>query len=284
MSVRIRPMTTADVDRATEALIRGDWGERREWGRFVVRHPGCIPFVAVDGDDVVGTGVGTVHGTVGWVGTIYVVPELRRRGIGLELSRLACERLEGAGCRTLVLAATPEGRGAYERLGFEEASWYRMFGRDGVGSARLEEVETVGNPRLRPVRAEDLPAIAALDASVTGEDRTATLRACLGTPGGLVLGGGDAALDGFFLRAPWHGAALIAPDPDDALALLHARLRDAGPGHPVRAGILEENEDGRRRLSEAGFAEQRRIVRMHRGEPLRWRPEAIWGQLGFALG
>ncbi len=278
-------MTTADVDGATEALVRGDWGDRGEWWRFVVRHPGCIPFVAVEVDEVIGTGVGTVHGTVGWVGTIYVVPEVRRRGIGLELSRLVCEGLEGAGCRTLVLAATPEGRGAYERLGFEEVSWYRMFGRDGVGATGSgKSAGSLADPRIRAVRTEDLPAIAALDAAVTGEDRSATLRACIGTPGNLVLEGAAGVLGGFLLRAPWHGAALIAPEPDDALALLDARLRDAGPGHPVRAGILEENEDGRRRLSEAGFAEQRRIVRMHRGEPLRWRPKAIWGQLGFALG
>jgi ribosomal protein S18 acetylase RimI-like enzyme len=279
MTVRIRPMTTGDVDGATAALVRGDWGDRREWWRFVVDHPACSPIVAVDGDAIVGTGVGTVHGTVGWVGTIYVVPERRRQGLGMELSRVVCDGLEAAGCRTLVLAATPEGARVYERLGFETVSWYRILGRDGVAPG------LVARPRnVRRMRDDDLPAIAALDAEVTGEDRSATLDACLGTPGGLVVEGRAGALDGFLLRAPWHGAALIAPGADAAQALLEARLLDAGPGHPVRAGLLEENEVGRRRLLDRGWEEHRRIARMHRGAPLAWRREAIWGQLGFALG
>lgn len=272
-------MTAADVDGATAALVRGDWGDRRAWWRFVVDHPACSPIVAVEGDAIVGTGVGTVHGTVGWVGTIYVVPERRRQGLGMELSRAVCDQLETAGCRTLALAATPEGAHVYERLGFGTVSWYRMLGRDGVARGAGTR-----HPEVRPVRADDLPAIAALDAEVTGEDRSATLEVCLGTPGGLVLEDAVGALRGFLLRAHWHGAALVAPVPDDALALLDARLLDAGPGHPVRAGLLEENETGRRRLLERGWEEHRRVARMHRGAPLSWRPKAIWGQLGFALG
>lgn len=279
MTIRIRAMTTADVGPATQALVRGDWGDRRDWWRFVVAHPGCIPIVAVEDDDVVGTGVGTIHGSVGWVGTIYVVPERRRRGLALELSRAVVEGLEAAGCRTLALAATPEGRGVYERLGFDEVDWYVTLGPDGIDRPSLRR-----DPRVRSVGPDDEGAILGLDGAVTGEDRSGTLRACLGTPGGLVLPRSTGRIDGFLLRAPWHGAAVIAPEPDDALALLDARLLDAGPDHAVRAGILGSNETGRQRLLERGWVERWRVVRMHRGAPLHWRSEGIWGQLGFALG
>jgi GNAT superfamily N-acetyltransferase len=279
-------MTPDDVDAATEALIRGDWGDRREWWRFVVTNPGCIPLVAEDDGGIVATGVGTVHGSVGWVGTIYTVPERRRQGLGLAISEAVCDALTAAGCRTQVLVATPEGRGVYEKLGFEEATAYRVFGRDGTGPTATGEGRGVddGAPAVRDLNAADVEAVLALDRAATGEDRERTLRACFESDTGLVVRHADGRLGGFLVHAPWHGAAVIAPDPDDALALLHARLVRAGPGHPVRAGILEGNEAGRRVLEADGWTELRRIVRMQRGEPLHWRPTSIWGQLGFAIG
>jgi hypothetical protein len=52
----------------------------------------------------------------------------------------------------------------------------------------------------------------------------------------------------------------------------------------VRAGILEANEEGVRHLTELGWTEVYRVPRMHRGEPLDWRPGRLWGQFNFAMG
>jgi hypothetical protein len=41
---------------------------------------------------------------------------------------------------------------------------------------------------------------------------------------------------------------------------------------------------GRERLRAAGWHEESSGVRMIRGEPLDWHPEAIWGQFNGALG
>jgi GNAT superfamily N-acetyltransferase len=283
MTFRIRPMTPGDIDAATAALIRGDWGDRRDWWTFVVAHAGCAAFLADDGGEILGTGVATINGPVGWVGTIYVVPERRRQGIALALSEAVCDALEAAGCRTLVLVATPEGRPVYERLGFVEATWYRTFERDGA----VPEAWTGDPATTAPVRSlqrDDLESVLPLDAAATGEDRTALLRACAATPGGLVSVGADGRPAGFVVKAPWRGAATIAPDPRAARDLLRARLVAAGPGHTVRTGILEDNGAGFELLAADGWLETRRIIRMHRGAPLAWHPEWIWGQLGFAVG
>jgi GNAT superfamily N-acetyltransferase len=124
-------MTSADVAPASAAVLRGDWGERGAWYAFAVEHHSCDAIVAVDGHEIVGTGVGTRHGAVGWVGTIYVVPERRGEGLGRELSRVVADGLEAAGCRTLVLTATPAGRPIYERIGFAVTDAYVVFEHTG---------------------------------------------------------------------------------------------------------------------------------------------------------
>ena len=80
---------------------------------FVAAHPGCAPFVAETDDAIVGTGVATINGAVGWIGTIWVDPAWRRRGLGRALTIATMDAAETAGCRTLVLSATAAGLRLY---------------------------------------------------------------------------------------------------------------------------------------------------------------------------
>ena len=60
-------------------------------------------------------------------------------------------------------------------------------------------------------------------------------------------------------------------------------MRD-GAEHKVRAGLVAENEAGLERLLATGWTESWQAPRLVRGDPLRWQPEAIWGQFNHALG
>jgi predicted N-acetyltransferase YhbS len=302
MTVRIRPMTPADVDPAADSVLRGAWGDRRSWFAFAVAHPACAPVVAVDGDAIVGTGVGTRYGASGWVGTIFVSPERRGEGLGLELSRVVADDLTAAGCRTLVLAATPAGRPVYERLGFAVTDTYvvvehaggpdRSAGPVAAGPERADgpaRTDEPGSPEggIRPFTADDLHEAIALDRSATGEDRAAVLGALAGSAtgaaGGLALRGTDRALRAFLLRGPWPGGATIAVDVDAALAITSARV-GAHPDGRVVTGLLASNAVGIERFAAASWTEIRRVARMERGDPLPWRPDRIFGQLNYALG
>ena len=68
----IRVMTPADVAPAAELLRRGNWGQRDEFFRYAVEQTFTRAFVAERDGAVVGTGVASAHGPVGWVGTIFV--------------------------------------------------------------------------------------------------------------------------------------------------------------------------------------------------------------------
>jgi predicted N-acetyltransferase YhbS len=273
----VRPMTPADVERAAESIARGDWGDRRVNLAFVTSHPATRPFVADADGEIVGTGVAMLNGSVGWIGTIWVDRAWRRRGIGLELTRATVDAAESAGCRTLVLVATEAGQPMYERLGFEVQTWYRIVEAPG-----LEPIDP--DPRIRPYRPGDMAAMSALDSAATGEDRAHLLEAFAAPETARCLEREDGTLGAFVVRAPWGGGATIAPDVDDAAAILRARRLAAGPDGRVRAGILVENDAGLEHLARAGWAEVWRAPRLVRGDPLRWRPEAIWGQFNHAMG
>lgn len=270
-------MTAADVEATADAILRSGWGDRRIKMAFVVGHRQCRPFVAEADGAIVGTGVTTVNGSVAWIGTIWVDPAWRGRGLGKALTLATIEAAEGAGCRTLVLVATEAGQPLYEGLGFRVQTRYRILEATGLADGQPDR-------RMRPYRPSDRSAMAALDAAATGEDRAHLLAALAAPATTRCLERDDGTLGGFVLRAPWGGGATIAPGPDDALVILHARRLAAGPDKRVRAGLLETNAAGLDRLLVAGWIDSWQAPRLIRGEMPAWQPNAIWGQFDHAVG
>jgi GNAT superfamily N-acetyltransferase len=277
--IAIRPMTAADVEPAADLLHRGDFGDRLGFFRWAVEQPAIDLVVAADGDRLLGTGTGSVHGPVGWVGVIFVAREARSRGLGRRITRRVIERLEERGCRTQVLIASPMGRPIYEREGFAVLDRQIRFSIDG-----LPADDGPADPRIRPFAEGDREAVVALDHWATGEDRRVVIDALVDPVSTLVAVGPDGAVGGFLARAPWRGGALIARDPADAIRLLERRRRSTGPGGKAGAGVLASNVAGRAALRAAGWHEEPANVRMIRGEPLDWHPDAIFGQFNGALG
>ena len=278
----IRPMRPADVDEAAELLHRHEFGDRRDFLRWAVHRPTIAPFVAVAaGRGIVATGVAGAHATTGWVGVIFVAPEARRSGLGSRITRTVLDELETRGARSQLLIASPLGQPMYERLGFRVLDRQVRFAIDG-----LPPDDRPLDPRIRPYRPADAASIAALDRAATGEDRRAMLEDLVKPETTLVAVSPDDPdeVRGFLARTPWRGGGLIAPDPADALRLLDRRRRSTGISGRAGAGVLASNTAGRACLREAGWHEELGNVRMIRGEPLDWQPNAIFGQFNGALG
>jgi predicted N-acetyltransferase YhbS len=273
----IRPLTPADVDPTADAILRSGWGDRRVRLAFVAVHPECRPFVAEVDGAIVGTGMATINGKVGWIGTIWVEPAWRGRGLGTAVTLTTIKAAETAGCTTLVLVATEAGQPLYERLDFRVQTRYRTIEAPGLAGGGPD-------PRIRAFGSSDLAGMAALDAAATGEDREHMLAALAASDTTLCLERDDGTLGGFVIRAPWGGGATIAPDPDDALAILQARRLAAGPGKRVRAGLLETNRGGLERLLAGGWVDAWQAPRLVRGLMPAWQPNAIWGQFDHAVG
>ena len=272
----LRPMAPADVEPATEMILRNDWGVRRDWLEFAAMQPACFPFIAESDGTIVATGVGTANGAVGWIGTIFVEPAWRGRGLGRAITQAIIGRLDGAGCRSLALVATNEGRQLYERMGFEVQTQYRIL--QAVGLPPVDAPEGV-----RFFESGDLPSILSLDREGTGEDRTHAI-AQFASPETTRVVVGDEGLEAFVIRAPWGGGATVARTADAALRIITARRRAAGPEGRVRVGLLDDNAVGLARLAEVGFRLLWSAPRMVRGESPAWHPDWIYGQFNHAMG
>lgn len=292
----IRAMAPSDVDAATEVILRADWGDRRTWFEFATSHPESHPVVAIADGAIVGTGVGTASGSVGWVGTIWVAPGRRGAGLGRALTQAVIDRLEAVGCSTLLLVATVEGRRLYEKMGFDLQTTYRILEAPGLAAAGPSDAEAGDREpsgegtaagragAVRPFREGDLDAMAAVDATATGEGRAHLLRRFAGPASTKVAVNDAGIVRGFVVRAPWGGGATIAVDDGTAMAILTARRVASGPDGRVRVGVVAENRHGLAALEGAGLHPIWTAPRMIRGEPLAWRPDWIWGQFNHALG
>jgi GNAT superfamily N-acetyltransferase len=277
----IRPMLPDEVDAATEMVLRHGWGVRRDWLAFAATSDRCRAIVAEAGGEIVATGVGTANGPVGWLGSVFVAPELRGHGLGRAVTQAVLDWLEAAGCATVVLVATDEGRRLYERMGFDVQASYRILeapGLDGTEKAYAEHA------LVRPFESGDLDAMATLDRRATGEDRRHLLERFAAPDTARIASSAGGSVAGFLVRPPWGGGATVAATPDDALAMITARRRTAGPAGRVRVGVLDENEAGIARLLAGGFREAWSAPRMIRGASIDWRPELIWGQFNHAVG
>jgi predicted N-acetyltransferase YhbS len=272
----IRRMTAADVAAASEMISR-EWNDRTVFLRWALEYSPSHLFVADDAGRIVGTGIASAHGPVGWVGTIFVARDRRQEGLGGLLTRTVIDDLESRGCRTLVLIATDAGRPLYERLGFEVQVSQARFTAPGLPPAEIDDGIQPFEPRM-------LPELVALDRSATAEDRSVLIERLADGATTRVVVGDDRFVRAFVIRSPWGGVSLIAPNPADGLRLLEWRRRQAEPGHAVYAGLPDSDDDRRALLLSNGWTPAGAGTRMLRGEPLAWHPDWIWGSFNGALG
>jgi GNAT superfamily N-acetyltransferase len=273
---QIRPMTADDIAPAVAMYRAGGWGERERFLRTVLSVDTCRPLVGLADGELVATGMATLDGEVGWVGSIFTRPDSRGRGYGRAMTEAACRLIDEAACRTQALIASSYGKPLYDSMGFRVDAQYEVYASPPRAAER-----TSSGAVCRVMRREDLPAVFALDARATAEDRS-------GLIGTLVEGAWvveiDGRLQGYLASIIAGNAGLIAEGPEAATLLLDKLLAMGPAGEPVHVAIPVSNEAGRMTLASLGWRPAFQTPRMLRGDPIPWRPELIWSVLGFAFG
>lgn len=214
--VQLRRFAVADLE-AAQALAAGfHWPHRLEDWRFGLAHGEGV--VAVREGQVVGTGIrwlwGKRHATVGMV---VVAPQVQGRRIGQHLMQ---SLLADLGDCTLLLHATAEGRGLYERLGFGICGEVRQH--QGMASP-AQLVALPEGERLRPLGRNDFKQLNALDTRASGMPRDAMIRQLLADGETVVLARDGEAVGFSVLRRFGRGYAVgpvVAPDLSSAQALI----------------------------------------------------------------
>jgi ribosomal protein S18 acetylase RimI-like enzyme len=217
---------TADDLEAAQALSREfQWPHRLEDWRFGFAYGQGV--AAVRDGELVGTAFhwlwGAKHATVGLV---MVAPRMQGQRLGQHLMHAVMAGLED---RTVLLHATIEGRGLYERMGFAITGEIRQH--QGIATP-AQLVALLQDERLRPVGRNDVPTLIALDARAGGMPRDAMLRQLLTEGETVVLARGGEAVGFSIVRRFGRGHAIgpvVAPDLTGAQALIgHWCSRYAG--------------------------------------------------------
>lgn len=214
--VQLRRFAQSDLE-AAQTLSQGfQWPHRLEDWRFGLAHGDGV--VATRDGQLVGTAIrwpwGPRHGTVGMV---IVAPQVQGRRIGQHLMQAL---LAGLGDRTILLHATAEGRGLYERLGFVITGEVRQH--QGTASP-AQLVALPDDERLRPMGRSDFKQLSALDARAAGMPRDALIKQLLAESEAVVLARDGEAIGFSVLRRFGRGYAIgpvVAPDVRSAKALI----------------------------------------------------------------
>lgn len=262
-------MAAADLEAACSLSAELRWPHRpADWEQVFRFAEGLV---AERDGEVIGTGLrwrwGKRHASIGLV---IVAPACQGRRIG---HRLMSALLEGLDDCTVLLHATPEGRGLYERLGFMRAGELRQH--QGIAlPAPLVALEP--GWRLRPAGHSDADELKALDAAARGMPRAALMDELLTSAEQIVVLDHEGQARGFaMLRRFGRGHVIgpvVAPGADGAKALI-AHLAGLSAGRFVRIDI--DFDSGLAEwLESLGLLRVDAPTTMVRGTPLAASPSA----------
>ena len=245
----IRVMNVSDLPRAHQIRRQAAFNQTvADWRMLLELEPrGC--FVATIGEHVVGTVTSTIYSAeLAWIGMVLVDIEYRHQGIAGRLLEYVLEYLDiERHITTVGLDATPDGRRLYDKLGFTVQ--YSLHRWQGTAPSARNSLD----PRVRPVRPEDTPQLARLDAQVFGVERTSLISSMVEKFGDTsVVIEEDGRITGWALRrrgtTRWHVGPLLAHDLQDAQRLLETIVAPIS-GDEIEVDLV----DGRntRQLAEA---------------------------------
>lgn len=267
--VVLRPMTPDDLPQAHELSAQLRWPHRPvDWEQVFAHSEGLV---AERDGKVVATAQrwlwGDHHATIGLV---IVSPACQGRRIG---HRLMSALLEGMDDRTVLLQATAEGRGLYERLGFVRTGEIRQH--QGVAQP-TPLIALPAGWRLRPAGLNEAQALHQLDQDARGMPRNALIDELIAQADACVVLDHEGTQKGFaILRRFGRGHAIgpvVAPSAEGAKALI-AHLAGMNAGRFTRIDI--DFESGLAEwLESIGLLRVDAPTTMVRGAPLQLPAEA----------
>jgi GNAT superfamily N-acetyltransferase len=267
----IRLLTAANVNDALQLSVLAGWNQTADDWRLLLRvaPDGCF-CIETDGK-VVATATLVAYGKrLAWVGMVLTHPEYRRRGFASLLLKNVLTKADASGIRTLKLDATGEGEPLYAGLGFVREQTVERWERAAIAGASSNTVRPAG-----------IPSSGELDASAFGADRSELLRG-LQERGGMLSNE-----DGFlFSRSGTRTAYLgpcVARNGEAARQLISTAI-EAGSEQRWSWDLLRKNQNAVVLATELGFAPQRHLVRMTRGEHMQANDELVYAIAGFEFG
>jgi len=263
-----RSFVATDLPADGRLVAQAGWNQvDDDWRCFVERGSAYAVEHAASG--VVATAATLPYAGMAWISMVLVDIDWRRRGIASGLIERCTRDLAAAGL-VPVLDATPAGRTVYAGMAFRDVLGLQRWQR----GERAADADPTLVPGLRPLRREDLDAVAALDAQAFGAPRAWLLESLAARSAGFAaVMERDGRIAGAVLGRQGRSASQVGPivatDEAAAVTLLrHAAARIAGP---IFIDALDRHGALAAAIEQAGFTRQRPYTRMA------WRTAAIPG-------
>ena len=222
----------------------------------------------------------TNYGPFIYLGMMTVHQEFQRKGIGQAMLQHMLDWAEVQGIPFLRLDASEAGFPLYLQFGFEVRDQALMF-QPADYSPSLNFPQQV-----RPLKSQDIQALADFDSPIFGADRTGLFQALLTDFPDRGFAAYDASGDmaGYLFAQTRRLGPWAAHSPQDAAALLRAALTLTFKGDPM-AIAPATNTAAPDLLNHYGFRHELTNRHMQRGRSdIPGRRKAIYGQTSFAVG
>lgn len=266
----IQPFTNADLSRISHLQPSG-WQDIEPFLRFYVNDTNCRAYKIEDEQRIVAIGAFVLHAETAWLAHIIVAPEMRRKGLGVLMTRHLIDSAETHGRATQLLIATSMGQPLYKQLGFCTSCDYLFYNP-------VTPVDALSTSGLRPLVSNDLPEILALDREASGEDR-GNLFPGHTTNGLVYTGAGDNDIRGFYLPELGEGL-VVARDAEAGQVLMQSRLAEANAAPVLPAG----NQAAQQWLKNMGAKLKNSTARMVRNGADPLKPKMLFNRIGGHLG
>jgi GNAT superfamily N-acetyltransferase len=276
--LRIRPM------RPDEILAAIDWTAAEGWNPgladaacFGAVDPEGFLIGELDGEAAATVSCVNYDASFAFLGFYIVRPDLRGRGLGLQIWKAA---IAHAGARVIGLDGVVAQQANYRKSGFKLAYPNVRYG--GIAAARA--------PHAGVVALSDVPMalVEASDATVFPAPRPGFLRAWISAPGhiGRALMR-DGALSAWGVIRPcrrgWKVGPLVANDRASAEAVLSALIADI-EGSEIFLDVPSTNREAVALAQDRGLAPVFETARMYTGTVPPLRLERVFGVTTFELG
>lgn len=278
--MHIRRMTFDDIPFAQTLKAQNNWNQREDdWRRQLELEPDAC-FVAEREGRPAGTACACVFGDIAWINLVLVDRAQRGQGIGTALLRHVVQHLDDRGVTTQRLDATPLGEPVYAKLGFHGE--FNLARYEGVMPTDCPPVDGI-----EPIQPDDLPAVCAMDASVTGTERGKLLRYLVNAAAEWMRKAPTAnGLAGYGLCRPGANAWQIGPiqgTPEAGRRLLLDAARHFA-GQRVYLDVPIANIAAVHLADSLGLNVQRTFLRMARGRRVEEDLPRFWTAFGPEKG
>lgn len=263
-ALRLEALGEEDIGGCMALSAEAGWNQTADDWALFMRH-GTVFGLRAEGGPAATGAVLPYSGGFAWISMVLVTASRRGARVGTRILETCCAELARRGLLA-VLDATPAGERVYRPLGFEPMFKLSRWQGNASGGSGAGGERTAG---LRPMRANDMAAIAAVDAAAFGARRMFLLESLYRRAPQLAFVTEN--VDGFVLARPGRIATqigpIVAPDEDSAAALLDSALD--GMSGPVFFDLCDCWSALVTRIERRNFTVQRPFLRMalHRRAP-----------------